>query len=312
MGLAGWQWLFIVEGLPAVVLGVLALRVLTDRPEHADWLPATIASGSRRRWPRNRRGGRPLGHATIGASITSARVWILSGVLFMHTLVQYGIFLWLPKMLQDVSGTRGLALSAITAIPFAAALAAMVLVGRHSDRTGERKLHVAACAAVSAIGLLLAVASQGHLWLLVLSFTHLADGPAVDGRRVLGAAADVPWRHAAAAGLGLINATGNLGGFFGPTVMGWLREATGGYAGGLLVLAGGVDRRGGAGACAQGACGRRCGSGFRVQGSRLGSRFKVRFRFRVQRTERIVERYRLDAAGAAGHSATGSGGRRWG
>ncbi len=73
-------------------------------------------------------------------------MWILSGVLFMHSLVTYGIFLWLPKMLQDVSGTRGFALSTITAIPFVAALVAMVLVGRHSDRTGERKLHVAACA----------------------------------------------------------------------------------------------------------------------------------------------------------------------
>jgi len=236
MGLAGWQWLFIIEGLPAVVLGVLALRVLTDRPEHADWLPAedrewlsaTMAAEQARR--------QAVGHATIAASITSGRVWILSGVLFMHTLVQYGIFLWLPKMLQDASGTRGLALSAITGIPFAAALAAMVLVGRHSDRTRERKLHVAACAAVSAIGLLLAVASQGHLWLLVLSFTisQMAQ------RSMVGVFWALPPMFlggtAAAAGLGLINATGNLGGFFGPTVMGWLRESTGGYVGGLLVL----------------------------------------------------------------------------
>ena len=237
LGLAGWQWLFVIEGVPAVVLGVCALRVLTDRPERADWLSpddrdwlsATMAAEQARR--------QAAGHATIGASLKSTRVWILSGVLFMHTLVQYGIFLWLPKMLQDVSGTRGLALSAITAIPFVAALVAMVLVGRHSDRTGERKLHVAACAAISAVGLLLAAATQGHLWLLVLSFTisQMAQ------RSLVGVFWALPPMFlggtAAAAGLGLINATGNLGGFFGPAVMGWLRQATGGYVGGLLVLA---------------------------------------------------------------------------
>jgi ACS family tartrate transporter-like MFS transporter len=237
MGLAGWQWLFIVEGLPAVVLGVLALRVLTDRPERADWLAPddrvwlteTMAEEQARR--------QAVGHTTIGASMRSAGVWLLSGILFMHTLVQYGIFLWLPKMLQDVSGTRGFALSAITAIPFAAALAGMIVVGRHSDRTGERRLHVAACAAVSALGLLSAVASQGHLWPLVLSFTLSQMGQ----RALVGVFWALPpvflGGTAAAAGLGLINATGNLGGFFGPTVMGWLRDTTGGYSGGLLVLA---------------------------------------------------------------------------
>jgi len=140
-------------------------------------------------------------------------------------------------MLQDVSGTRGLALSAITAIPFAAALIAMVLVGRHSDRTGERKLHVATCAAISAVGLLVAVAAQGHLSVLVLGFTisQMAQ------RSLVGVFWALPPMFlggtAAAAGLALINATGNLGGFFGPAVMGWLRDATGGYVGGLLVLA---------------------------------------------------------------------------
>jgi MFS family permease len=237
MGLAGWQWLFLVEGVPAVVLGVFALRVLTDRPEQADWLRAADREWLTTTMAAEQVHRQSVGHATIGASITSPRVWILSGVLFMHTLVQYGIFLWLPKMLQDVSGARGFALSAITAIPFAAALVAMVLVGRHSDRTGERKFHVAACAVVSAVGLLLAVAAQGHLWLLVLSFTisQMAQ------RSMAGVFWALPPMFlggtAAAAGLGLINATGNLGGFFGPTVMGWLREATGGYTGGLLVLA---------------------------------------------------------------------------
>ncbi len=114
----------------------------------------------------------------------------------------------------------------------------MVVVGRHSDRTGERKLHVAACAITAAAGLLLAVASQGNLWLLVLSFTlsQMAQ------RALVGVFWAMPPMFlggtAAAAGIALINAIGNLGGFVGPAIMGALRDVTGGYAGGLLVLAG--------------------------------------------------------------------------
>ena len=86
------------------------------------------------------------GHTSLRRSLVSGSVWLLCGVFFMHTIVNYGVFLWLPKLLQDVSGAQGLTLSAITAFPFVVALVAMVVVGRHSDRTGERRLHVAACA----------------------------------------------------------------------------------------------------------------------------------------------------------------------
>ena len=238
LGLQGWQWLFLIEGLPAVVLGLLALDVLTDRPENAAWLAPDDRAWLAQTMADERARRQAVGSTTISASFASGRVWLLSGVLFMNSLVTYGIFLWLPKMLQDVSGTRGFALSTITSIPFVAALAAMVLVGRHSDRTGERKVHVAVCALTAAVGLLLAVASQGHLWLLVVSFTlsQMAQ------RALVGVFWAMPPMFlggtAAAAGIALINAIGNLGGFAGPAIMGTLRDATGGYAGGLLVLAG--------------------------------------------------------------------------
>jgi ACS family tartrate transporter-like MFS transporter len=235
-GLAGWQWLFLVEGLPAVVLGLLTLVVLTDRPEGATWLAPGERDWLARTMADEQAIRQSVGHTRLTTSLASGRVWILSGVLFMHSLVTYGIFLWLPKMLQDVSGTRGFALSTITAIPFGAALVAMVLVGRHSDRTGERKLHVAACASTAAVGLGLAAASQGSLWVLVLSFTlsQMAQ------RAMVGPFWAMPpiflGGTAAAAGIALINAIGNLGGFVGPAIMGMLRDRTGGYAGGLLVL----------------------------------------------------------------------------
>ena len=236
-GLRGWQWLFLLEGLPAVILGVLALRILTDRPEQAEWLPPADRTwlASTMNAERARRG--ETGHASIGRSLRSARVWLLSVVYMMNASVTYGIFLWLPRMLQDTAGP-GVSVSLLTALPFVAALVAMVLIGRHSDKTGDRKFHVAACALTAAIGLFLAIAFRNHLYWLVLAFTICQIGQ----RAIMSVFWTIPpmllGGSAAAAGIALINAIGNLGGFFGPTVMGTLRDATGGYSGGLLVLAG--------------------------------------------------------------------------
>ena len=237
LGLEGWQWLFVLEGLPAVILGFCALKVFTDRPEQATWLPPADREWLSRTMAEERALRGSAGHASIGRSLTSGRVWLLCAVYLMNTSVTYGIFLWLPRMLQDVAGTSGFRLSVLTAIPFVAALIAMVLVGRHSDRTGERKLHVAACAITAACGLLLAVAFRGNLAMLVLSMTICQMGQ----RSVMSVFWAIPpiflGGTAAAAGIALINALGNLGGFFGPSMMGWLRDLTGGYSGGLLVLA---------------------------------------------------------------------------
>ncbi|HEY7056708.1 MAG TPA: MFS transporter, partial [Vicinamibacterales bacterium] len=152
-GLRGWQWLFVGEGLPAVVLGVLALRMLTDRPEQATWLPP-----DQRQWLiatlQREQAERATHHErTVLRTLLAPRLWLLITVYFLNTVVTYGIFLWLPKILRDASGTTGFALTAMTMVPFIAALIAMVLIGRHSDRTGERKWHVAACAMTAAVGL---------------------------------------------------------------------------------------------------------------------------------------------------------------
>ena len=156
-------------------------------------------------------------------------MWQLTTVYFLNTIVTYGIFLWLPKILRDASGASGFALSAMTMVPFVAALIAMVLIGRHSDRTGERKWHVAGCALIAAIGLVLAAAFGHNVVLLVLSFTLSQIGQ----RSVVSVFWAIPpiflGGTAAAAGIGLINAIGNLGGALGPTIIGWLRDVTGAY-----------------------------------------------------------------------------------
>jgi ACS family tartrate transporter-like MFS transporter len=236
-GLAGWQWLFILEGLPAVVLGVLALRVLTDRPETADWLTQAERDALIAIMRQDQAERAVHAHGSTLRALGDARFWLVTSVYFLNTVVTYGIFLWLPKILQDASGTAGLRLSLMTTIPFIAALIAMVLIGRHSDRTGERKGHVAACAITAAIGLILAAQSGTNTVLLVLSFALSQIGQ----RSVVSVFWSIPpiflGGTAAAAGIALINAIGNLGGAVGPSVMGWLRDVTGAYQGGLLVLA---------------------------------------------------------------------------
>lgn len=236
MGLRGWQWLFLIEGAPAVIVGIFVLIAFTDRPEQASWLSdedrawltTTMAAEQSRRTA--------IGITSIRRSVSHPQMWLLCLVFFLNSIVNYGMFLWLPKLLEDVTGARGFPLAIMTAVPFVVALAAMDLVGRASDRSGERTGYVAACALATGAGLLIAVGFEHHPWLLVFGFTiaqmalrSLAGVFWAIPPQVLGGAA-------AAAGIGLINAVGNVGGFVGPSLIGILRDATGGYAGGLLVL----------------------------------------------------------------------------
>jgi ACS family tartrate transporter-like MFS transporter len=235
-GLEGWQWLFLLEGFPAVILGVLALFVLSDQPADARWLAPEDREWLTRTMAADREQRQATGITTVRLGLVNPQLWLLCGVFFLNSIVNYGIFLWLPKLLEDVTGAEGFTLSTITALPFVAALGAMVLVGKHSDRTGERRLYVAGCAVANALGLLLAVAFQNNVWLLVSGFAI--------SQMALRSLAGVFWAMppqllggaAAAAGIALINSLGNLGGFVGPTLVGALLDVTGSYTGGLLAL----------------------------------------------------------------------------
>jgi ACS family tartrate transporter-like MFS transporter len=234
-GLHGWQWLFLAEGFPAVLLGLLALYYLTDRPEKAHWLPA-----GDREWLSRHMESEHAERARHGSGLRhtlSPKVALLCLIYFLNTFATYGIFLFLPKMLREASGFSGMKLAAITAIPFAVALVGMVLIGRHSDRTGERKLHVAACALLGALGLVLAAASRESVPLIVLSFAISQLGQ----RAVQGVFWAIPPAFlggtAAAAGIGMVNAVGNLGGFVGPWAVGFLRHWSASYTAGLLLMA---------------------------------------------------------------------------
>ncbi|HVE43007.1 MAG TPA: MFS transporter [Planctomycetota bacterium] len=236
-GLKGWHWLFLVEGFPAIILGVLTFKFLTESPEKATWLTTEEREWLKTELEAERARKAAQTSTTAFQSLSNPKVWVLCLVYFLNTSVTYGLFLWLPQMLEEATELKGLKLGLVSSIPFMAAIAGMIAICKHSDRTGERKYHVAACAVIAAIGLVLAVLFRHSPALLVLSFAFCQLGQ----RAVMPVFWAIPpiflGGAAAAAGIALINAIGNLGGYFGPDMMGFLAKESKDYSKGLLVLA---------------------------------------------------------------------------
>jgi ACS family tartrate transporter-like MFS transporter len=236
-GLDGWQWLFLVEGVPAVVLGVVALAYLDNGPAAARWLAddekVWLIEALKREQDEVPRDG----VSTVRVSLRDSGVWRLALVLFLIVTSGYGFSFFLPQIVKRLSGGSNLGVGLLTAMPFVAGAIGMITVAAHSDRTGERRRHVAACAALAAIGLAAASFSDSP----VLALAALSVG-------AVGLYSATPpfWSlptsflrgAGAAAGIGLINSVGNLGGFVGPYVMGWMQGVSGDFRVGLRVLAG--------------------------------------------------------------------------
>jgi len=236
-GLDGWQWLFLIEGIPAVVLGVVALFYLDDGPADARWLLEAEKTWLIETLQRERDELKTIagGHTAVKA-LRSPLVWRFALGLFLIVTSGYGFSFFLPQIVKGLSGASDLAVGLWSAVPFAVAAVGMVTVAAHSDRTGERRWHVAACGALAAIGLgASSIAPSPQL-----AFAALAVA-------AIGLYAFTPpfWSlptavlrgDGAAAGIGLINAVGNLGGFIGPYLMGLIRDASGDFRVGLRLLA---------------------------------------------------------------------------
>jgi ACS family tartrate transporter-like MFS transporter len=235
--LHGWQWLFLVEGLPAVFLGAFALLRLTDRPEEAAWLAPDDRQWLTEEMARERDARATHVHTHALKALTNPKVLALCFFYFLNNTATYGVFFFLNKILREASGYSGWRLVSIEMLPFAVALVGMILIGRHSDRTGERKKHVAACALTAATGLLLVTLFPDNLTMIVFAFTLSQLGQ----RALLGVFWAIPpmflGAAAAATGIATINAVGNLGGALGPSLMGYLWDASAGYTLGLSLLA---------------------------------------------------------------------------
>jgi MFS family permease len=245
MGLGGWQWLFIIEGVPSVLVGLWALRHLTDKPIEAAWLDPDERVALQARIDHERKSREAIRHYKLGEALTNPRVLGLSLVLFGIVSGEFGLVYWLPQIVKGVAtdigldNVTGISINALTgyliAIPYAFATVAMIWWARHSDVTHERVWHVVCPVVVSGLSLI-GAAYLGNPVLAAVALTISVMGLAANA---------IFWTlptgfltgSAAAGGIALINSIGNLGGFAGPYAIGWIKDATGDVTLGLVVLA---------------------------------------------------------------------------
>ncbi len=236
MGLRSWQWLFILEGLPAVLIGIWIFFYLTDKPQDAAWLTPAQRNWLVARLAREDTRKTEHGITGLWPALRSGKVWGLSAIEFCIGLAIYGLVLWLPQIVKQLTNVTILNVGFVAAAPFVLAGISMVIVGLHSDRTGERRWHLAISTAVGAAGLFAAAISSDPVP------TMIFIGVAACGIwSALGLFWSVPPAFlsgaAAAGGLALINSVANLSGFAGPYIIGLLKDLTGSFSGGLIVMA---------------------------------------------------------------------------
>lgn len=235
-GLAGWQWLFILEAAPAVVLGIAFWIYMTDWPADAHWLEPAQRDWLIARLEGERARREAIREYSLKQALLDKRVLLLSLVYFGGTFAGYGIALFQPQIVHRLAAGFGLT-GVINAIPYVFAAVAMILWGRHSDRTGERPRHVAIAYSVGASGLI-ATALMTDPVLTMCTLVIAAMGQSSTGPTFWSLPTAMLSGTAAAGGIALINALGNLGGFFGPYLFGLVKDATGGsFMFALMVIA---------------------------------------------------------------------------
>jgi D-galactonate transporter len=233
-GMAGWQWLFIVEAIPAIVLGVVILLFLDNRVGDAKWLSESerdaVTSDIQQETVSKT-------HMSIRSVFTSPRVWLFGAIFFGMEVASYAIGFWQPTIIRQTGVKDAFQIGVLTTVPYTSALICMMFVGRHSDRTGERRWHVIVPNIVAAAGFILCTQAGSNtpiaMFGLVLSVAGVITGLAMFWAlptSILGG-------NAAAAGIALINCTGNLGGFFSPAIIGFLKTYTGTLNSGLFLVA---------------------------------------------------------------------------
>jgi MFS family permease len=235
MNLAGWQWLFLSEGIPSVIVGVWVIYYLDSSIEEAKWLtPEEKALLANNLIAEDK-------HKTehkLADAFTSGKVWVLCAIYFTLMIGLYGIAFWLPTIVKAFGIKGYLRVGLITAIPYGVAVVGMIFLSLHSDKTGERRLHYVFNVTAGAIGLVLSGIFASHP---VLAIVFLSIG-------TLGVIGSMPlfWPlpsaflagTAAAAGIGIVNSVGNLGGYFGPNIPIWAKLVSSDQSAALYIIAG--------------------------------------------------------------------------
>ena len=236
LGLAGWRWLFLLEGLPAILLGVVTLFWLPDRPGDVRWLRDDERNWLAARLVEERQAKTHVEHITIWQALRHPAVLILTTGLFFTYSAGYALWLWLPTILERFTGWTVQRIGWVQTIPFIVGLIGMLLLGWNSDRTGERRWHFAVpqLTSAAALGAWFFFPSSNVLLIVFLSLA------------VFGSIAYLPsfWAlpssflssSAAAAAVGFINCTASIGGFFGPKIFGDLSQRTGSFHSGFIIM----------------------------------------------------------------------------
>jgi D-galactonate transporter len=233
-GLAGWQWMFILEAIPSLLLGVLVIFYLQDRIRGASWLSEQekllLESQIQAETSQKQ-------EVSLGQMFSNPRVWLMSLIYFCFVMGLYGVSFWLPTIIKTTGVTDTFNIGLLTAIPYATAAVAMILIGQSADARRERRWHVAIPAVLGSIGLVLST-MYDHNTLLAMSALTLATVGIIT---VLPLFWSLPTAFlggaAAAAGIALINSLGNLAGFVSPYLVGWLKDQTHSTNSGMYVLA---------------------------------------------------------------------------
>jgi ACS family tartrate transporter-like MFS transporter len=235
LGLAGWQWLFLLEALPAVLIGGVILLALPNGLHDSPWLSEREKDFIQGRLSAGVESVKIAQEHTLAGAFKNPAVWLLCLLYFLMNIGGYGYEMWLPTVIKGMSGQGNATVGFMSAIPYFVAGVVMYFVSRHSDLQGERRGHIAVSALCAAIGFAIA-ATAGNPYIafagLTLAFAGIKSTIAPFWAWTTGFLSGT----AAAGGIALINSVGNLGGFFGPTFVGLIKDYTGGNAGALLLL----------------------------------------------------------------------------
>lgn len=235
-GWAGWQWMFVLEAVPTVVVGLLVLAYLKDGVHQATWLNDEEKVLVTRELAEDNQ--HKVTHASVGEFIRDRRLWLLAGIYFCVVMGQYAITFWLPTLVRNAGVSDPLHIGMLSSLPYLCAIAAMLLVGRSGDKHRERRWHLIVPMIAGAIGLSLAALMGGNVTLSILSLCLAASG--------ILSATSVFWMLpttllggvSAAAGIAAVNSFANLAGFCSPYLIGWITTQTGSSAIGMFLITG--------------------------------------------------------------------------
>jgi len=235
-GYSGWRWLLVLEGVPAVIAGIITTFYLTDWPREARWLPEDERAWITRELESETQIKKVAHTFTVRQALQHRDVLLLAASNFLFNITSYGFIIWIPKIIQNLSGLNTLQVTLLSAIPFLAAIPAMLTVSWHSDMTGERRWHAGLSALFLGIALALSQWAGNNVGVALAMFSCGAMALFSYNAPFWALSSGFLSEVAAAAAFGFINSIANLGGFVGPYMVGIVSTRTGTYSAAVLCM----------------------------------------------------------------------------